>query len=214
MLHTELFCRLVYMKEVNIQCPRVPKEYSEGKRSLFYHVQAFLELLGSAGETALELGSLDLVLLGHNETTSLALVVVVGSLEGIHESLELGDVLLVDLSDGEDGSSLLVNKVAETSLALDNAEGNVHLAAQGGEPDDELDGVNIVGDDNELGSTRLNKVGHVVETVLDGLGLGGSSGGLTSSLGSGGGLEAVHLLLLGLRAVSSEELEKVGSCRK
>lgn len=55
---------------------------------------------------------------------------------------------------------------AETSLALDDDVGNTHLATESGKEDEELDGVNIVGDDDKSGLFGLDEGNTVVETVL------------------------------------------------
>jgi hypothetical protein len=67
----------------------------------------------------------------------------------------------------EDGGGLLVDDGAETSLALDNNVRHTHLAAKGREEDNELDGVNIMSDDNEGRLLGLNEGNRVVKTVLD-----------------------------------------------
>jgi hypothetical protein len=100
--------------------------------------------------------------------------------------------------------------VTKTGLTLDNHVRDIHLAAQGGKPDNELDRVNVVGDDDETSTLLLNKLGHVVETVLEDLGLGGCNL-LTSSLGGGGSLKTGSLLLGTLGTVRGEEAEEVGS---
>jgi len=151
--------------------------------------------------------------LGELHTTSLLLNrVVERENSGVDELLELGLVSLLDIGDSKDGSLLLVDEETKTSLTLDDDEGDVHLTAKGGEPDDELDGVNIVSDDDELSLLSLNKGSDVVKTVLDELGLGGSISLLTLSLNSSLGLKTISLSLLGLRAVLAEELEEVSSC--
>ena len=101
---------------------------------------------------------------------------------------------------------------AETGLTLDDGVGDTHLAAEGGEEDDKLDGVNIVGDEDESGLLGLNEGDNVVETVLDNVGLLADVL-LLLALGDGGGLLGKTLLLLGLglRAVLVEDLESLGS---
>lgn len=49
---------------------------------------------------------------------------------------------------------------------LDNDVGHVHLSADGWQPDDQLNGVHIVGDDHQLGLPCLHKVCDVVQTKL------------------------------------------------
>ena len=80
-------------------------------------------------------------------------------------------VLRLDVLESENSSSLAVNDRSKTSLALDDDIGDTHLAAEGGEEDDELDGVDIVGDDNERRLLGLDERNTVVETVLDEEGL-------------------------------------------
>lgn len=55
---------------------------------------------------------------------------------------------------------------AETGLALDDNVGDTHLAAESGEEDDELDGVNVVRDDDEGSLLGLDEGNAVVEAVL------------------------------------------------
>lgn len=100
----------------------------------------------------------------------------------------------------------------ETSLALDDGVGDTHLAAESGEEDNQLNGVNVVGDQDEGGLLVLNEANDVVETVLDVVGLLGDIL-LLLTLGDGGGLldETLLLLGLGLRTVLGEELEGLGS---
>lgn len=101
---------------------------------------------------------------------------------------------------------------AESGLALDDSIGDTHLAAEGGEEDDELNGVDIVGDEDKRSLLVLNEADDVVETVLDGVGLLGDVLLLLALLDGGGLLEETLLLLdLGLRAVLVEELESLGS---
>lgn len=100
----------------------------------------------------------------------------------------------------------------QASLALDDGVGNTHLAAQSGEEDNQLNGVNVVGDQDEGSLLVLDQADDVVETVLDVVGLLGDVL-LLLALGDGGGLLVQTLLLLGLglRAVLGHELEGLGS---
>lgn len=101
---------------------------------------------------------------------------------------------------------------AESSLALDNGIGNAHLAAERRQEDNELDGVDIVGDQDERGLLVLNQADYVVQTVLDSVGLLADVLLLLALLDGGSLLEETLLLLgLGLRAVLVEELEGLGS---
>ena len=60
---------------------------------------------------------------------------------------------------------------SEAGLALDNGIGDTHLAAESGEEDNELDGVNIVGDNNKGSLLGLDEGNAVVQAVLDKEGL-------------------------------------------
>lgn len=107
---------------------------------------------------------------------------------------------------------LLVDDSAESGLALDDGIGDTHLAAEGGEEDDELNGVDIVGDEDKRSLLVLNEADDVVETVLDGVGLLRDVLLLLALFDGSGLLEETLLLLdLGLRAVLVEELESLGS---
>jgi hypothetical protein len=105
-------------------------------------------------------------------------------------------------------SHLLVDDSAEAGLALDDGIGNAHLAAEGGQEDDELNGVDIIGNEDERGLLVLDQANDVVETVLDNIRLLADVLLLLALLDGGGLLEETLLLLgLGLRAVLVEELE-------
>ena len=80
-----------------------------------------------------------------------------------------------------------------------------------GEENDELDGVNVRGDDDKLSLLGLDKGDDVVEAVLDEEGLLGVLGGGVLGLVLGLGLETGLLLLLGLRLVLVEESEELSS---
>ena len=51
--------------------------------------------------------------------------------------------------------SLLVDDLTKGGLALDDAVWHLHLAAEGWQPDDQFDGVDVVGNHNELGQLGL-----------------------------------------------------------
>jgi hypothetical protein len=106
---------------------------------------------------------------------------------------------------------LLVDDSAESGLALDDGVGNAHLAAESGQEDDQLDGVDIVGDEDEGSLLVLNQADNVVEAVLDDVGLLADVLLLLALLDGSSLLEETLLLLrLGLRAVLVEELEGLG----
>ena len=60
-----------------------------------------------------------------------------------------------------------MNDSAETSFAFDNDIRNTHLAAEGGQEDDKLDGVNIMSDDDEGSFLSLDEGYDVIKTVFD-----------------------------------------------
>jgi hypothetical protein len=145
-----------------------------------------------------------------SELLGLLEVVSLGSRDEVGESLR---VLGSDIGDGDSGGGLLAGDQTEPGLALDDNVRDTHLSAKSGEEDDELNGLNIVGDGDELGLLGLDKGDNVVKTVLgeDGL-LGVGGGSLVSLLLSvlGLGQETSLLLLLGLGLVLVEELEELG----
>jgi len=149
-----------------------------------------------------------LVLEAHNTTAPLTaelVVLVVGLQEGLAEGLEIGVVLLVHISDGQAGGGLHVAELAEVGLAADEAEGNFLLTAESGQVDNSLDGVDVVGNHDQLGLVLLNESGNVVKTELDEHGLGAGLG----VLGLGGSLEALLLVLSALSGVLGEQLEEL-----
>ena len=119
------------------------------------------------------------------------------------EGSELALILAADVLEGKHSSGLLVDHRAKASLALNDHIWNTHLAAQGGEEDNELNGVDIVSNDDEVGLLGFNEGNTVVEAVLDEERLLGFLGLSLLLLGSSlsGSLETSLLLLLSLRAV-------------
>ena len=63
--------------------------------------------------------------------------------------------------------SFLVNDSTETSFAFHNDIRNTHLATEGRQEDDELDGVNIMSDDDESSLLGLDKSNNMIETIFD-----------------------------------------------
>lgn len=99
---------------------------------------------------------------------------------------------------------------SETGLALDNAVWDTHLAAKSGQPDDNLNGVNIIGNDDEGSLLGLDESGDVVDTVLDDEGLLGLGLGTLLDLSGGSSGQTLLLLDAGLGAVLVDELEQLG----
>lgn len=165
--------------------------------------------LGTLGE--LVVGSLREVSTTPVTADLFGLVKVVG-LGGRDKVGKLTLVFGADLLDEGNSSGLLVDKSTDGSLGLDNDIRNTHLAAKSGEEDDELDGVNVSGDDNERSLLGLDQSNAVVETVLDEERLLAVSLGVSLLAVSnvvGGSIKTSLLLLLGLGAVLVEELEEV-----
>ena len=116
-----------------------------------------------------------LVLDTHDVTTPMfaeVRVLVEVSSEGLAEVLQVSEVLSVDSGQGDAGSILLVDELSKIGFAADKGERNVLSSAKRWEMDNELNWINIVGDNDELGFAFFNEGGHVVETKLDVNGLG------------------------------------------
>lgn len=145
------------------------------------------------------------------DTTSLLVLVSKVDLDGRDESSKLLLVFRLDINKGKSSGSLLVDKCSQTGLGLDNAVRDTHLAAEGWEPDNEFNGVDIVGNDNEGGLLGFNEGSDVVDTVLDDNGLLALVDLVTGSSGLSGSSKTGLLLNLGLGAVLVEELEELGS---
>jgi hypothetical protein len=153
-----------------------------------------------------------LVLDAHNTATpvsSESLVLVELRAEVLGEELKILEVLLADLSEGDASGSLLVDKLSEATHTLDEGIGDVLLSAEGGQEDEKLNGVNVVGHHNELGLTLLDELSHVVETELEDNGLGSLLGVSATLLGLSLGLETSLLFLLGLGLVLGEKLKEL-----
>lgn len=107
---------------------------------------------------------------------------------------------------------LLVNNSSKTSLTLNNSVRDTHLAAKSGQENNQLNGVNVVSNQDKGSLLVLDEADNVVKTVLDVVGLLGDIL-LLLALSDGGGLgvETLLLLDLGLGTVLVEELEGLGS---
>lgn len=101
---------------------------------------------------------------------------------------------------------------SETSLALDDGVRNTHLTAESGQEDNELDGVDIVGNQDERSLLVLDETNNVVETVLNSIWLLADILLLLALRDSSSLLVQTLLLLnLGLGAVLVEKLEALSS---
>ncbi len=114
-------------------------------------------------------------------------------------------ILFLDLSESNAGSGLLVDKLTETGLVLDKGIGNILLATEHREVENKLDGVDITGDEDELGLVVLDERGDGAQTeFVDGVGVTGllvlaSSGSFL--------LQSLGFLSFGLRLVFGQKLE-------
>lgn len=100
--------------------------------------------------------------------TALLLVLVSEvSLGGADEGRKLALIFTVNILESKDGSSLLVDYGAETGFALDDHIGDTHLPAKSGKEDNQLNGVDVVGNDDEGRLLGLNEGNTMVQTVLD-----------------------------------------------
>jgi hypothetical protein len=151
----------------------------------------------------------------HDTTTpvplGLLILLRVTLLDGLDQLGQLGLVLRSDLGEGEDSGGLLVDDRSESGLALDDGVRDTHLAAERREEDDQLDGVNIVGNEDQRRLLVLDQANDVVKTILGSVGLLADIFLLLALL-DGGGLLQQPLLLFGLalRSVFVEELEGLG----
>ena len=93
----------------------------------------------------------------------------VAVLDGRAELGELALVLGAHLGESENSGGLLVNDGTESGLALHNGVWDTHLAAEGGEEDNELDGVDVVGDEDKRCLLVLDEADNVVQTELSGV---------------------------------------------
>lgn len=99
---------------------------------------------------------------------------------------------------------------AQGRLALDEGVGNVHLAAELGKPEHELNGINVSSDHDQLGLLLFDETSDMLETELQHVGLLVVSLS-TGLLGVSGILQPLCLLLIVLGAVLLEQLEEIGT---
>jgi len=127
------------------------------------------------------------------------------------DSGKLALVLTLNFLEGNNGGGLFMDHGTQARFPLHDDVRYAHLAAQSGKEDNKLDGVDIVGNDNEGGFLGFDQGNNVVKTVFDEQGFLGVLVILLLALGGGrgGSLKAGLLLLLGLRAVLVEEFEQL-----
>lgn len=142
-----------------------------------------------------------LVLDSHNTSAPVSselLVVVELSSEVLGEGLEILVVFLSHISNSNASSGLLVDKLTESCLTLDEGIGDTLLSAESWEESHKFNWVNVVSDDNELCLAFFDESGNVVKTELEYVWLGTLLGITTSLLGFSFLLKSGLLFLLGL----------------
>jgi len=161
----------------------------------------------------LSLGHHMLVLNSHNTTTPGSsegnVLVEVGG-EVALEVGEVSEVFLSDIGEGNAGSGLGVAELSESCFTSDEAEWDVVLSAESWQENHDLEWVNIVGHDDELGFAFLDESGDVVETEFEVEWLWSGVSGSGTLSGFSFSNESVLLLLSGLWGVLGEELEELG----
>ena len=176
-------------------------------------------LFGSDGfdllrELRLVLSSLDAE--DGDAPSAVRVLVVVERRAGVlHDLGEVVLVLLLHVRERDARRVLLVHQLAEASLALHDRVRHVLLAAEGRQPDNQLDGLHVVSDRDELRLAALDQVSHVVQTVLDHDGLLRGGQGLVLLLRLLHRLRKVQAALLALlsllRLHLAQQAEQVGS---
>lgn len=114
---------------------------------------------------------------------------------------KLVHIVLVDIHNGQARSLLLVDNLTQSRLALDDGIRNTLSLAKSRQPNNQLNGLDIMGNQDKLGLLLLNQSGNVVQTKLDDIGGSLVGGLLFAGLGSSDGLQAILLRLLIFRAV-------------
>ena len=67
----------------------------------------------------------------------------------------------MNVGKSEGGAGLSPDDAADSGFALDDAVRNAHLAAESGQVHHQLDGINIVGDHDQLSLLLLHKSSHL-----------------------------------------------------
>ena len=106
---------------------------------------------------------------------------------------------------------LPVDQAPQPSLALDDAVGDPHLAAQGGQEDHELDGIHVVSDHHQLRLLVLHQGGDSVDPCSEDRRPLGGDITFAGSLLLSSGQQPLLLLLLRLRPVLVGQLKQLSS---
>jgi hypothetical protein len=130
----------------------------------------------------------------------------------LNQLRQLSLVFRSNLSERKNGGGLLVDNRAESGLALDDGIWDSHLSAQSWEEDNQLDWVDIIGDEDQRGLLVLNQANDVVETILGSVWLLANVFLLLALLDGGSLLQQTLLLLsLALWSVLVEQFESLSS---
>jgi len=145
-----------------------------------------------------------LVLEAHDAPTPVATVllelIIEVDLDGRNETGELRLIFGLDVNKSQCRGRFLVHNHTKPRLALDDRVGRTGLTAKGREIEDELDRIDIIGDNNQASFLVLDQSDDVVQAVLDNDGFLGSHL-LAGDLGLGGVNQTTFLLDLGLGPV-------------
>jgi len=125
------------------------------------------------------------------------------------DCLESAHITSVNIGESQCGGSLLVDDSTEARLALDDDVGDVHLSAKSGQPDNELNGLDVVSNHDKLGLLLLNQSGDVVQSVLDAVDLGRWLSDLGVLVLGGGSQQSSLLLNSSLGSVLVQQLEQL-----
>lgn len=170
-----------------------------------------VSLLGKLDVLKLLSSSHHVLVLDSHDTTSPdsaeLLVVVELSLEGLLHGIEIGLIFPSEISHSNASGSLEMDKLAEFGLTTGEAERYSLLSAKSGQEDNHFDWVDIVGNDDKLGFSFLNKSGNVVKTVLEVDWFGSLSRAILSFL-----LESLLFVLSGFWTVFCKQFKELGSC--
>jgi len=136
-------------------------------------------------------------------------LVVVGG-HGLGQLVQGATVSRLNTSDGHAGGGLPASDATQPRLVLDNAVGHAHLTAQGGQEQNKLQRIDVIGNDDELGFLLLHEGGHGVDAVTNHRGPLGRSILLSLSLGDSASPQPLLLGLLVLRTILVQQLEQLG----
>jgi len=101
-------------------------------------------------------------------------LVHISFLDGANELREFRLVLGSNFGECDNSGCLLVYHSTKSRLALDDSVRDAHLAAQGWNEDNQLNGIDIVGNKDEVGLLIFDETDYVVETVFDSIWLFGN----------------------------------------